>query len=350
METEIYDLKSKYDEGLDAAAAEIIKGNLVIFPTETVYGIGSDAADAKAVKKIYEAKGRPSNNPLIAHIWDYSQLEAIVSEIPEKAKALMEAYWPGPLTIVFKSNGALPDIVSGGLDTIAVRMPSSPYARELLKRSGKIIVAPSANLSGKPSGTTALDCYEDFNGRVGIILDGGECEVGLESTVISLTGDKPVLLRPGGITLEMLEAVIGEVNVSKAILNPVNPDTKVESPGMLYKHYSPNADVLIVKGDAVNIAKKIKAMYDNDVCSGSRPIIFCPHESTSRYEDMNIYDLGNDYSDIARNIFSALRESDRKGFNKIYFENLTTDGIGLAINNRIIRAAGFHVLDINKED
>lgn len=350
METKLYDLSKDYAAGIRAGAQELCRGNLVIFPTETVYGIGADAANADAVAKIYAAKGRPSNNPLIAHIWDMSQVEEIACDISPLAWQLMRKFWPGPFTIVLKSKGVLPKIVSGGLDTIAIRMPASQAARDLLKESGKIVVAPSANISGLPSTTTAQQCLDDFNGKVPLILDGGPSSVGLESTVCSMTGEIPMLLRPGGVTLEMLEEEAGIVEVSYAVLHALQPGEKAESPGMLYKHYSPKAKVCIIEGNRKAIAKVINSMYDIGVKMGKNPCVFCMQDRIDQYLPRHVHSMGQSPEEVAKNLFAALREADKAKIDLIYFEGIEHTGIGLAIANRIIRAAGFDVVNADKEE
>ena len=248
----------------------------MIFPTETVYGIGADAQNIDAVRRIYEVKGRPQNNPLIAHICSLDVLPGLTRDICPEAYRLMDAFWPGPLTIVLKSSGLLPREISAGLDTLAVRMPSLESTRELIRRSGRIIVAPSANISGKPSGTSITECIDDFYGKVPVMLDGGRCDIGLESTVVSMTGDRCTLLRPGRITLEMLRDVVGEVALSEGVLRKLDEGRRVESPGMLYKHYSPDAKVTIVKGTDRSIANAINSMYDIEEKLGHIPVVFCP--------------------------------------------------------------------------
>ena len=350
METRVYDLKTQYEEGLEQAAAAIREGKLVIFPTETVYGIGADAENIEAVRKIYEVKGRPQNNPLIAHICSMEMVERLAVDISADAYRLMDAFWPGPLTIVLKSSGLLTKEISAGLDTIAVRMPSLDSTRELIRRSGKVIVAPSANISGRPSGTSIRECMDDFYGRVPVMLDGGRCEIGLESTVVSMTGEQCVLLRPGRVTLEMLESVVGKVILSDGILNKLDEGTRVESPGMLYKHYSPKAKVTIVKGQAGSIANAVKSMYDIEEKLGHVPVVFCQSSRIDNYSGRRTVDLGNTKLDVAHNLFYYLREADREGITSIYFEDTDGNDIGLAIRNRIFRAAGFDILDADKEE
>lgn len=350
METQVFDLRTQYEAGMAAASRELQRGGLVIFPTETVYGIGADAENADAVAKIYKVKGRPSNNPLIAHIWDFAQVERIARDISPLAWKLMRAFWPGPFTIVLPSSGLLPPVVSGGLQTIAVRMPESEYARGLLRQSGKIVVAPSANLSGKPSTTTAAQCLDDFAGKVPVILDGGPCRVGLESTVCQVTAGVPVILRPGGVTAEMIRAEAGAVEVSHAVLHGVAPGENAPSPGMMYKHYAPKAKVCIVQGGGMAIANAVKSMYDKEEEFCRTPCIFCTEERAGLYGGRRVRSLGKTPEEVASSLFGALREADKEGIDAIYFEGMEHTGIGLAIANRMIRAAGFDVVDAGKEE
>ena len=345
MITRYYDLKTQYNEGLNAGAEAIASGQLVIFPTETVYGIGADSENLEAVRNIYIVKGRPSNNPLIVHIADFSDVDRIAMDIPDKARKMMDAFWPGPFTIVLKSRGVLSREIAGGLDTLAIRMPSNEYARELIKRSGKMIVAPSANISGRPSATSARVCMEDFEGKVPVILDGGESRIGLESTVCSFTGEHPVLLRPGGITLEMLRSIEPSTSVSRAVLSQIAPGERPESPGMLYKHYSPRAAVKVVRGEEDKVENNIKSLYHEELGKGFRPVIYCPSFNASRYEGLSVRETGEDLNETAHNLFEMLREADREGVDLVLFEGVREDGLGLAISNRIFRAAGFDIID-----
>lgn len=322
-------------------AAEIIKnGGLVAIPTETVYGLAADALNGKAVEKIFRAKGRPMDNPLIVHIADIDDIYKLVSDFPEKAQRLVKKFWPGALTIILPKSDIIPDEVSAGLSTVAVRFPSNPIAQELIKNSVPL-AAPSANLSGSPSPTNAKHVADDMNGRIDAIIDGGECDVGVESTVITLATNPPRLLRPGGITLEQLRETIGEVVVDDAVLNPLKSGQAVSSPGMKYKHYSPKANVILIKSSAkkfveyVNIHKADGAAalcYDEDVELLSVPTIPTGHSY--------------DYETQAHKLFTALRSADEKGYKIVYAHCPEATGIGLAVYNRIIRAAGFEVITL----
>lgn len=323
-----------------ALAGEIIKnGGLVAFPTETVYGLGANALNDNAVKSIYTAKGRPSDNPLIVHVAEKSDIAPLVAEIPEKAQRLIDSFFPAPLTIIMKKSSLIGDTVSGGLNTVAVRMPQNEIARRLIKASGCPVAAPSANTSGLPSPTKAKYVIEDMQGKIDAIIDGGDCEFGVESTVITLATKKPTILRPGAVTKEMLEAVIGEVEVAPAVLEGMRQDEVAESPGMKYKHYSPRAKVIIVKADKekyeafVNLKKDAFALcYDGDE-------VKIPKVT---------YGKENDDLSQARELFDALRILDERGAKKVYARMPRIDGVGMAVYNRLIRAAGFTVIDLEK--
>ncbi len=350
MKTIVFDLRHEYERALHEAAREIRAGGLVAFPTETVYGLGADAANEAAVRSIFTKKGRPADNPLIAHICDFPQAEEIACDISPLAHKLMRRFWPGPFTAVLRSRGVLAPIISAGLDTIAVRMPRSETARDLIRRSGRFIAAPSANLSGKPSPTRASHVLRDFDGKIPIILDGGPCDVGLESTVCDLTGEIPVVLRPGGVTAEMIKEAVGRVQISPAVLHGLPQGTKAASPGMKYKHYAPRARVCIVKGEKRTLANAIKSMYDKEENLGNRPCIFCVESDAALYGDRRLDILGGTMQEMAQNLFDALRRADDCGVDAIYFEAVDKAGIGLAIMNRVIRAAGFDIVDASKEE
>ncbi len=322
-------------------AAQIIKsGGLVAMPTETVYGLAANALDGKAVAKIFKAKGRPMDNPLIVHISDISQIYPLVSEFPEKAKVLAEKFWPGPLTVILPKSKIIPDEVSAGLDTVAVRFPSNKTAQKLISLSMPL-AAPSANLSGSPSPTNARHVYDDMNGRIDAIIDGGECEVGVESTVITLATDIPRLLRPGGITVEQLRDAIGEVIIDDAVLNPLKSGEKAASPGMKYKHYAPKAHIILLEGSDENFIK-----YVNEHKSDGTAAL-CYDEDIEKLEVPNIpIGHADDYEMQSHKLFSSLRNADEQGFKTVYAHCPKTEGMGLAVYNRIIRAAGFEVKEI----
>ena len=253
---------------IEKAAGILRKGGLVAFPTETVYGLGADGLNASACKKIYEAKGRPSDNPLILHIGNISQLKDIVCDIPECAVKIIDRFWPGPVTLVFRKKPIVPDSVSGGLITVAVRFPSNPVARAIINAAKTPVAAPSANTSGKPSPTRAKHVLHDMDGKIDMIIDGGSCEVGLESTIVDVTGKKPVILRPGGITKEMLEEVVGAIDIDPAVYKALSAGEKPKAPGMKYTHYSPDAEVFLVKGEKSNVAEKINQLVKQDMENG----------------------------------------------------------------------------------
>lgn len=322
-------------------AAEIIKnGGLVAMPTETVYGLAADALNGKAVAKIFKAKGRPMDNPLIVHIADIEDIYKLVSDFPEKAQILAEKFWPGALTIILPKSNIIPDEVSAGLSTVAVRFPSNPVAHQLIKKSAPL-AAPSANLSGSPSPTNAKHVADDMNGRIDAIIDGGECDVGVESTVITLATNPPRLLRPGGITLEQLREAIGEVEVDDAVLNPLKSGQEAASPGMKYKHYSPNADIILIKGSKRAFIKYVNEHKADGVAA------LCYDEDVSELLVPSIpTGCANDYETQAHKLFTALRIADEKCYKIVYAHCPETKGVGLAIYNRIIRAAGFEVITL----
>ena len=323
--------------------AEILRNQgLVAIPTETVYGLASNAFDSSAVEKIFTAKGRPQDNPLIVHISEFEEIYPLVKTVPEAAKKLAKAFWPGPLTIVLEKSDKIPDVVSAGLDTVAVRCPSHKMAREIIKACGFPLAAPSANLSGSPSPTSFEHVKSDLFGRVDAIIDGGVCEVGLESTVITFNGDNVVILRPGEVTKEDIQSVLGvDVLIDKAVLNGVESGQKVSSPGMKYKHYSPKAKVFLVKGQGycefVNSKDGVALCFDEDL----------PYIKTKAVS----YGSEKNPKTLAHNLFEKLRELDDEKL-IVYAHSPKINGVGLAVYNRLIRAAGFEVicLDDNRSD
>ncbi len=322
-------------------AAEIIKrGGLVAMPTETVYGLAADALNGNAVAKIFKAKGRPMDNPLIVHIADINDIYRLVSEFPEKARILAERFWPGPLTIILPKSDIIPVEVSAGLKTVAVRFPSNSIAYKLIKNSVPL-AAPSANLSGSPSPTNAKHVADDMDGRIDAIIDGGECDIGVESTVITLAETPPRLLRPGGITLEQLREAIGEVVVDDAVMNQLKDGKKASSPGMKYKHYSPKADVILIKGSK----EKFIEYVNNHKSDGTAALCY-----DDDIEELNVPSISvgraDDYEAQAHRIFTSLRSADERGYRLIYAHCPSTKGIGLAVYNRMIRAAGFEVITL----
>ena len=325
--------------------AEILKkGDTVIFPTETVYGLGANALDEKAVSKIYEAKGRPSDNPLIVHIYDKHQVEELAKDISPKAHVVMDRFWPGPITIILNKKDIVPSRTSGGLDTVAIRMPSNPIAKELLKETNLPIAAPSANISGRPSPTKANHVYEEMNNRVDGIILGGDCTFGLESTVLDLTNDIPTILRPGSVTKEDLESVIGQVNIDPALENKED-NIKAKAPGMKYKHYSPNADVFIVSGGEKEVAEKINALVLENNKNNIKSVILCIEEHKNLYKGDTII-LGRDLQEVGSNLFDSLIMADKKGYDVVYTEAFENKGIGRAIMNRLLKSAGYKVIKV----
>lgn len=344
------DNPAENQEVFDRAAHIIQNGGLVAFPTETVYGLGANALNPLAVKKIYQAKGRPSDNPLIVHISDISELEPLVKNISPKAKALMDNFWPGPLTIIFEKSDLIPKETSGGLDTVAIRFPQDKVAQFLIKASKRPIAAPSANSSGKPSPTHASHVAFDLDGKIDMIIDGGHCNFGLESTIVDVTSETPYLLRPGSITLSMLESVIGEVKVDKAVLSKLNEGEKPKAPGMKYKHYSPSADVVIIKGELDNITKEIKRLTQKSNEEGKRVCIIATKQTEQAYKglaaELLIIGDRNKPETIAANLFKMLRKCDFLNMDKVYVEAFDESEVGLAIMNRLKKAAGYNIVNV----
>ena len=330
------------EQSLDYAAELLRSGQLVALPTETVYGIAADARNGEAVKKIFEAKGRPQDNPLIVHICGMEMLKGIVSEVPERARKLAAAFWPGPLTMVLPRGPEVSEVTCAGLDTVGVRMPSHPVVQAVIRRSGVAFAAPSANLSGKPSPTSAQDTFADMNGRLPLILDGGECTYGVESTVVSLTGEQPMLLRPGYITKEQMEAVLGEqVLVSHAILEKLGEGEVARSPGMKYKHYAPKADVTILEGSFEAYRNYVTEHAGNGVWG-----LCFDGEAAALPVPCIEYGHQDKPAEQAHKLFSALRELDRRGAVTVYARCPRRDGVSMAVYNRLIRAAAFRVVQI----
>jgi len=341
--TEFIDVKKEFDRGIDAAARIIKNGGVVAFPTETVYGLGADALNEAAVRSIFKAKGRPSDNPLIVHVQGIAEA-ARLAELTPLARALVEKFWPGPFTAVLKKTPAIPYIVTAGLDTVAVRMPDNRYALELIRRSGCPIAAPSANLSGSPSPTEARHVYEDLKGRIPLILDGGKAEVGLESTVCDLTGEVPVILRPGGVTYEMLREAAGPVRLSSGLSGQYAKMDTPPSPGMKYAHYAPKAQVIVVHAPDCGIfAGSLAPMLRQENQDGIKTVLLCTIESAAFLGDTEKIVLGSvkDMRTVARNLFAALRRADEMGADRVYFEALPETGMGLAVMNRIKKAAAY---------
>ena len=346
MDTKIVKLCNKYsDKAVLQEAGQIIKnGGLVAFPTETVYGLGGDALNRESSGKVYEAKGRPSDNPLIVHICNMSDLEKIVKYVPEKVNRLAEAFWPGPLTIIMEKSDIVPKETTGGLSTVAVRMPSHPVALEFIKQAGGYVAAPSANLSGKPSPTKAKYVIEDMNGRIDMILEGDESEIGLESTIIDMTGEVPMILRPGYITVEMLEKVLGQVDMDKTILD-IHCTDRPKAPGMRYRHYAPKGQLTIVEGSQQKVTACINEWTEKKQEAGEKVGIIATEETFSCYYGDSVKSVGKrqDEDSIAKNLYRILREFDDEEVTVIYSESFSEYGMGQAIMNRLLKAAGHNI-------
>ncbi|MFT3984429.1 MAG: L-threonylcarbamoyladenylate synthase [Lachnospiraceae bacterium] len=333
-----------------ARAGEIIKaGGLVAFPTETVYGLGGDALSSRASGKIYAAKGRPSDNPLIVHIADMNELEKIASQIPEAARKLAGRFWPGPLTMIFQKTDIVPQETTGGLNTVAVRMPSHQVALALIRAAGGFIAAPSANLSGRPSPTMAKHVAEDLNGRIDMIIDGGAVDIGLESTIVDMTGVVPMILRPGFISREMLAEVLGEVEYDKAILGVSDLKTPPKAPGMKYKHYAPKGALTIVKGAQENVVEYIRRGIGQKQEQGEIVGVIASEETYPLYSAAVVEDIGarEDEEAIARHLYAVLRDFDERGVTCIFSEEFDTPQMGQAIMNRLMKAAGHHIIEVS---
>ncbi|MCX7771742.1 MAG: L-threonylcarbamoyladenylate synthase [Clostridia bacterium] len=342
-------IKADDQSGIASAAKALSDGGLVAFPTETVYGLGADARNSEAVKAIYKAKGRPSDNPLIVHISNNSQLNELVSKIPEKAACLMEAFWPGPLTLVFEKSDKIPQIITAGLDTVAIRLPQNDVALKLIEMSGVPVAAPSANVSGRPSPTCAGHVIEDLAGKIDYIIDGGPCTVGVESTVLDITTDPPVILRPGGITREMLESVIGPVEADTVL--KVEGNSKPRSPGMKYRHYSPKAEMLLVSGEQNAVASTINRLARGSSEKGLRVGVLTTEEMSGSYRVPVIVTAGTLKSPetIAAGLYAALRKFDDEKVDIIYSETFEEQGLGQAIMNRLKKAASGKIIEAEKD-
>ena len=341
------------DENEMKEAAELIrKGELVAFPTETVYGLGADALHPEASKKIYAAKGRPSDNPLIVHICKFEELVSIAKEVPAQAEKLADAFWPGPLTMIVWKNEKVPYETTGGMETVAIRMPKHPVALKLIEESGCLIAAPSANTSSKPSPTEASHVKLDLDGKIPMILDGGPVGIGIESTIIDLTEDTPMILRPGYITKEMLEEVLGEeVKIDPGIIAS-DSLTKPKAPGMKYKHYAPKADLAIVEGPTEEVINAINQFVKEDQANGLQAGIIATEETISRYPCGTVKCIGSREAEetIAHNLYEVLREFDQCQVSKIYSEAFYTPKMGQAIMNRLLKAAGHKIINIRREE
>ena len=347
METKVITIDHMaMDQQILLEAGNIIKqGGLVAFPTETVYGLGGDALNKESSKKIYAAKGRPSDNPLIVHICKMEDLAPIVSEIPEDVYRLAEAFWPGPLTIIMKKSDLVPGETTGGLDTVAVRMPSHPVALKFIECAGGYVAAPSANVSGRPSPTKAKYVVEDMKGRIDMILDGDGIDIGLESTIVDMTGAVPMILRPGYITKDMLEKVLGEVTTDPTILDGDCKEPP-KAPGMRYRHYAPKASLTIVEGSADKTVETINEFVEEAHARGDKVGIIATEETKNRYLGDSIKSVGKrrDEESIARTLYSILREFDDEDVSIIYSESFAECNMGQAIMNRLLKAAGHQII------
>lgn len=335
------------DEKTPAVAAELIRqGELVAIPTETVYGLGADGLNEAAVAKIFEAKGRPQDNPLILHIWDAEQMEQFCHDIPKAAYDLAKAFWPGPLTMVLPARDIVPKRTTGGLNTVALRCPDNAVTREIIRLSGVPIAAPSANLSGKPSTTTAQHVLHDHDGKIAAVVDGGPCRVGVESTIVDLTEDRPRLLRPGGITPEQLLAVLGDLVVDKAVTAQIDKDAVVKAPGMKYRHYAPSEPVVIVAGSR----EKAAAYIHRHFTPGDR--VLCFEEELPLYADCSPLAYGQeaDAATLSAGLFAALRELDDPRIHQVYARCPVGGGVAYAVQNRLKKAAAFHIVDAEVEE
>ena len=334
-------------EGI-ARAGEILKsGGLVAFPTETVYGLGANALDEAAAAQIYAAKGRPSDNPLIVHIADIEALEGIVEKVPEDARRLAEAFWPGPLTMIFRKNPRVPYGTTGGLDTVAVRMPAHEIASELIRQGGGYIAAPSANTSGRPSPTTAAHVAEDLRGRIDMIIDGGSVEIGLESTIVDLSGETPVILRPGYINQDMLDRVIGPVEMDRGLIAE-NSGIRPKAPGMKYRHYAPKAQLVIIEGKSAAVVDKINKLIAQGEEKGEEIGVISTDETAACYRGGIVKSIGSvrDELTISKHLYGILREFDGLAVTKIYSESFDTPKMGQAIMNRLMKAAGHQICKV----
>lgn len=349
METKIISVKEKSicRKAVEEAGRIIQAGGLVAFPTETVYGLGGDALNGESSGRIYRAKGRPSDNPLIVHICRMEDLFPIVAQVPDTARKLADAFWPGPLTMILPKSDMVPRETTGGLDTVAVRMPMHPVALALIDAAGGYVAAPSANRSGRPSPTLPKYVAEDLDGRIDMILDGGEIEIGLESTIVDLTEEVPMILRPGYITKEMLESVLGEVRVDRTVLDG-NSGQPPKAPGMKYRHYAPKGELTIIDGRQEQVVEEINRRAREMQEKGERVGVIGTAETVGRYMADSVKSAGcrDDGKTVAKSLYRILREFDEEGMTVIYSENFGTageEGIGQAVRNRLLKAAGHHI-------
>ena len=331
-------------------AANIIKqGGLVAFPTETVYGLGADALNAEAVLALFAAKNRPLDNPPIVHVENDADVYRLAQQVPAQAEKLMKEFWPGPLTLVFKRSNVVPDVTVAGLDTVAIRMPQHKVALALIRESGCPIAAPSANIAGKPSPTSAKHVFEDLNGRIDAILDGGPTRIGVESTVLDVSVDPPMLLRPGGASLEALKAAVGEVELHPFVVAEKElANEKAKSPGMKHKHYAPKAPVILVEGEVPKVMSTVKELISNYWLNDKRVGVLATNETAWAYEADVVKSLGSrrNVDAIAANLFGRLREFDSENVDVIIAESVPLEGLGLAVMNRLRKASGYNIIKV----
>lgn len=348
METQIIKINKENLDSIemDEAGKLIAAGELVAFPTETVYGLGGDALDPEAAHKIYSAKGRPSDNPLIVHIAEYEDMYRVGRNIPPQAKLLADAFWPGPLTMIVEKSDNVPYATTGGMDTVAVRMPNHPVALALIRKSGCLIAAPSANTSGRPSPSKASHVAEDLSGKIAMIIDGGEVSIGIESTIIDLTEKTPMVLRPGYITPKMLSDVLGEEVIIDPGIIAADDTKKPKAPGMKYKHYAPKADMIIVDGQRDAVISVINAKIAKAKEAGRKAAVIATEETKDKYNADIVLSIGSrsDEDTIAQHLYTILRECDELNVEAIYSESFSTPRIGQAIMNRLLKAAGHQVI------
>lgn len=347
METKVKIINRVEDDinSLIEASNVIKNGGIVAFPTETVYGLGANALNEEAVKKIFIAKGRPQDNPLIVHVND-KDISKYVTEVPEIAQKVIDKFWPGPITVILFKKDIIPDVTSANLKSIGIRMPRNELALKLIELSGTPIAAPSANISGRPSPTDIERCVEDLNGKVDYIIGGVHSDVGVESTILDCTVDPPVILRPGGITLEQLKEFDSRIEIDKAILQKPGKDFKPKAPGMKYRHYAPKAPVKIIKGENKKTVEKIREMIDNYIGDGKKVGILASEKNIDCYNKGIIINLGNNINEVAKNLFESLRALDDKGVDIILSESFEEKGVGIAVMNRLNKAAGYSIINV----
>ena len=332
---------------IEEAGKVIRNGGTVAFPTETVYGLGANALDDEAVKKIFIAKGRPQDNPLIIHV-STKEISGLVKDVPEVAQKIIDKFWPGPLTVILEKKDIIPNVTSANLNTIGIRMPNSEIALKLIELAERPIAAPSANISGRPSPTEVERCVEDLNGRVDYIIGGESSDIGVESTIVDCTVNPPLVLRPGGITLEMLKEINPEIELDKALKSKPNDDFKPKAPGMKYKHYAPNAHLKIIKGKNEKTIEITNEIVENYIEKGNDVAILTTNENLNKFNNGKVISLGseNDLKEIAKNLFEALRKCDDLGVQYILCQGFEENGVGLAIMNRLNKAAGYDILEV----